>query len=49
MAAAIWGFRQGWGRDLGIGPTSSLRSTSDANGLLLTGNSETVYGIRSST
>ena len=49
MAAATWGFHQGMGRDLGLGATDLAIFHLDANGLALTGNSETIYGSGSST
>ena len=45
MAAAIWGFHQAWDRDLGIAATELGIFHLDANGLVLTGNSETLYGV----
>jgi hypothetical protein len=45
QAAAVWGFRQGWQRDLGLGPTDLALLHLDASGLVLTGNPETVYGL----
>ena len=45
MAAAMWGFRQGLQRDLGIAPNDLAIFHLDANGLVLTGNSETIYGV----
>ena len=45
MAAAIWGFQQAFTRDLDMGPTDVVIFHADANGLALTGNSETVYGV----
>ena len=45
MAAAMWGFQQALRRDLDVGPTDLAVFHLDANGLLLTGNSETVYGV----
>ncbi|HKE84974.1 MAG TPA: DUF1254 domain-containing protein [Vicinamibacterales bacterium] len=44
MAAAVWGFRQAFVRDVKVGPTDLAMLHLDANGLLLTGNSETIYG-----
>jgi hypothetical protein len=44
MAAAVWGFRQAFVRDVTVGPTDIGMLHLDANGLLLTGNSETIYG-----
>lgn len=45
MAAAVFGFVQGWRRDLRQPDNTIAVFHLDANGLLLTGNSETVYGI----
>jgi hypothetical protein len=45
MAAAVWGFRQAFTRDVNVGSTDLAMLHLDANGLLLTGNSETVYGL----
>lgn len=45
MAAAVWGFHQAFRRDLDVGPTDLALLHLDANGLVLTGNSETVYGM----
>ena len=45
MAAAIWGFQQAFTRDLDMGPQDVLMLHADANGLALTGNSETIYGV----
>src|SRR5262245_36869073 len=45
MAAAVWGFVRGMSRDLGIEANELAVLHLDANGLLLTGNSETIYGI----
>src|SRR5262245_30103363 len=42
MAAAVWGFHQAFTRDLDVGPTDLAMLHLDANGLLLTGNSETI-------
>jgi hypothetical protein len=44
MASAVWGFRQAFTRDVTVGPTDLAMLHLDANGLLLTGNSETIYG-----
>jgi len=45
MAAAVWGFYRGMTRDLGMGVNELAVLHLDANGLLLTGNSETIYGV----
>ena len=45
MAAAVWGFYRGLTRDLGMAVNELAVLHLDANGLLLTGNSETIYGI----
>lgn len=45
MAAAMWGFRQALSRDLGLRATDLAILHLDANGLVLTGNSETIYGF----
>ncbi len=45
MAAAIWGFRQAFTRDLNVGPTEFAIFHADANGLALTANTETIYGV----
>ena len=41
----MWGFRQGLRRDLGVGSLDLAMIHLDAEGLLLTGNSETIYGV----
>jgi hypothetical protein len=45
MAAAVWGFNRGLPRDLGVGVNELAVFHLDANGLVLTGNSETIYGV----
>ena len=45
MAAAVWGFRQAFVRDVEVGSTDLAMLHLDANGLVLTGNSETIYGM----
>jgi hypothetical protein len=45
MAAAVWGFYRGLRRDLGVADNDLAILHLDANGLVLTGNSETIYGI----
>ncbi len=45
MGASMWGFRQSMRRDLGLGSLDVAMIHLDAAGLLLTGNSETIYGI----
>ena len=45
MAAAIWGFHQAFTRDLTVGPTDFVIFRADANGLALTANTETIYGV----
>jgi hypothetical protein len=45
MAAAVWGFYRGLTRDLGVAVNEIAAFHLDANGLLLTGNSETIYGV----
>jgi len=45
MAAAVWGFHQGMTRDLGLGANEVAVLRLNASGLVLTGNSETVYGF----
>ena len=45
MAAAIWGFHQAFTRDLEVGPTDFAIFRADANGLALTANTETMYGV----
>ena len=46
MGASMWGFRSGMRRDLGFeSPRDFAMLHLDANGLVLTGNSETIYGM----
>jgi hypothetical protein len=45
MAAAVWGFQRAFTRDVQVGSTDLAMLHLDANGLLLTGNSETIYGM----
>jgi hypothetical protein len=45
MAAAVWGFYRGFTRDLGVQANEVAVFHLDANGLALTGNSETIYGM----
>ena len=45
MGASMWGFREGMRRDLGLGSLDLAMIHLDAQGLLLTGNSETIYGV----
>jgi hypothetical protein len=45
MGAAIYGFAKAWQRDLKVAPSDLAIFHLDASGLLLTGNSETVYGV----
>ena len=45
LGSSMWSFREGFRRDLGAeGPRDWVVQHLDANGLALTGNSETVYG-----
>ncbi len=40
----MWGFREGMRRDLKVGSFDLAMMHLDAEGLVLTGNSETIYG-----